>query len=169
MRTDNLFTALLLLAFATILLYLLIQLIHRSWKRKYFPTNALTTAHAAALGGQMLSAAILAIATLFPLKDYLNLVSATEHLNLSSGPLWGLLLICALSSGIAYLLAMAFAKILVQSFFKGKSIAVELQENNLVYGLLYAATTLAFALAFLLPVIVLIQGFVPMPSIPNIR
>jgi hypothetical protein len=169
MRTDNLFTALLLLTYAFIILYLPVQLILSSWKRKYFPGGDLTTAHAAALCGQILSAATTAVATLFPLKDYLNLVSATEQFSLSSGPLWGLLLICAVSAGIAYLLAMAFSKMLVQLFFKGKSAALALRENNIAYGLLYATSTLAFSLAFILPVIVLLQGFIPTPAIPTIR
>jgi hypothetical protein len=169
MRTDNLFIALILLIFCIILLYLIIQLIISSWKRKYFPTGALTIAHSIALGGQLLSAATLATTTTFPLKDYLNLVSSTGNLNITSGPLWGLLLICASTAAAAYLLSMSLAKIITKAIFKGKSIPVELQENNLVCGLLYAVTTFSFALAFILPVIVLIQGFIPMPSIPNIR
>lgn len=169
MRTDNLLIALILLIFSVVLLYLFSQLIISAWKRKYFPAGALTAAHTAALSGQLLAAAILAVTTLFPLKDYLNLVSSTGKLSISSGPLWGLLLICAGTAAAAYVLAAALAKIVTKTLFKGKSIAVELQENNKEYGLLYAITTITFVLVFILPVIVLIQGFIPTPAIPNIR
>lgn len=169
MRTDNLFIALTLLLFCTILLYLLIQLIISGWRRKYFPTGSITIAHSVALSGQLLTAGTLTAAILFPLKDYINLVSSTGSLSLSSGPLWGLLLICACAAGTAYLMAATLAKIITKILFKGKSIAVELQENNLAYGLLYGVATFTFALVLVLPVVVLIQGFIPVPSIPNIR
>ncbi|MDP9078866.1 MAG: hypothetical protein M3O71_15665 [Bacteroidota bacterium] len=169
MRTDNLFTALILMTFCLLVLYLLMLSISSSWKRKYFPTGAITTAHAIALGGQYLAAAALVTATLFPLKDYLYLVSATGHLTLSSGPLWGLLLICALTAGTGYLIATYLSKILAGSLFKGKSAAIEFQENNTGYSLVCAVTTIACSMIFVLPVIVLIQGFIPMPAIPNIR
>lgn len=169
MRTDNLLSALILLTFCVILLYLLIQLTISGWKRKYFPTGSLTNAHSAALSGQFISAAALTSATLFPLKDYLNLVSSAGHISLSAGPLWGLMLICACTAGAAYLLAATLAKMAAKRIFKGKSTAVELQENNVTYGILYAVITLAFALAFILPVIVFVQGWIPMPSIPTIR
>lgn len=169
MRTDHLLIALILPAFGGILLTVLLLLTIGSWKRKYFPAGALTTSHAVALGGHLLSAATLAAATLPPIKDYLGLVSSAGSLSLSSGPLWGLLLTGAVAGGIAYLLATALGKLIAGSVFNGKAIAVELQENNLSCGLLYAITVLAFALAFILPLTVFIQGFIPMPSIPNIR
>lgn len=168
MKTTTLTIAFFLLGFALVLSYLLLQLILVGWKRKYFPASSPVTAQAIAIAGQLLATSITIITVLFPLKDYLNLIAVTGHVQLS-GPLWGLSLLCAALSAASYLLAMSLAKMLVFSLFKGRSIAVELQENNIAFATLYAVATIAMALVLLIPAMMSLQAFIPVPNIPTIR
>lgn len=169
MKITNLTTALFLLGFALVLGYLLLQLILTGWKRNHFPTSAPVAAQGVALAGQLLAAPVTVIAMLFPLKDYLNLIAVTDHFQLGSGPLWGMALLCAAISAANYLLAMSLSKTLTLSLFKGRSMAIELQENNIAFAILYASATIALVLVLLIPAMVFVQAFIPAPNIPTIR
>jgi hypothetical protein len=150
-----------------ILTYLMVISITISFRKKYHPKTSPNLAHGITLGGKLLAGLILITGIFSPIRDYLLVSSAGS--GASSGASWSFLFICCCLLAIFFVLASALEVWFSSQVFKGQSLAVELQENNLSVAIIRALLVAALAFALLFAMGVFMQAFIPLPTIPNIR
>jgi hypothetical protein len=167
MKTSFLITGGIALALAIVLSYLLVTIVTAGFRQKHFPKNPPNLAQGIVLAGKLLAGMVLITGLFGPVRDFL-LVSSVGN-QITSGASLSFLLICCCVVGIAFVIASAFEGFLSRQVFKGQSITVELQENNLTIGIVRAVLISAIAFTLLFSVSMIMQSFIPIPAIPNIR
>jgi hypothetical protein len=167
MKTSFLTAGGITLVLAILWIYLLVTLVTAGCRKKYFPGSPPNLAQGIMLAGKYLAGVILVTGLFGPIRDYL-LVSSSVNLE-KPGALLSFLLIGCCLLGIAFAIAAAFESFLSRQVFKGQSVIVELQENNLAVAVLRAVLVSAIALAFLFGSGLVMQSFIQVPTIPNIR
>jgi len=154
------------LVFSLILGYLLVKLLTITFRKKYHPDSPLNVAQGITLAGKISACMILISGILTPIRDFLFISSSTHGVH--SGAFWGFLAVCCCIVLITYVITSAFSTFLSKQVFKGKSLVVELQENNLAVGIINGVLILMLALALLSIMGIFMQAFIPVPSIPTI-
>lgn len=167
MKTSFLFAGSITLVLTILWSYLLVTLVTAGCRKKYFPGGPPNLAQGVLLAGKYLAGVILVTGIFGPIRDYLLVSSPFDPEK--PGALLSFLLISWCLLGISFTIAAAFESFLSRQVFKGQSVVVELQENNLAVAVVRAVLVTAIALAFLFGSGLVMQSFIPVPAIPNIR
>ncbi|MFB9844004.1 DUF350 domain-containing protein [Mucilaginibacter ginsenosidivorans] len=167
MKISFLIASGLALALAGLLSYLLLTLISSGFRRKHYAEGAPNLAQGLVLAGKLLAGLILVSGVFGPLRDYLLITAGGKEV--LSWALFSFLLLCCCVAGVAYVLVSAFEGFLSGRVFKGRSLVVELAENNVGVGVVRAVLVVGLAVVFLFSMSVFIQAFIPVPAVVSIR
>jgi len=167
MKISFLIASGLALALAALMSFLLVTLVAANFRKKHDAADGLNLAQGMVLAGRLLAGLILVSGAFGPLRDYLLITAGSKEV--LSWALLTFMLICCCALGVTYVLVSVFGDFLSGRVFKGRSLVVELAENNLAVGLVRTILVVGLALVVLFALSVFIQAFIPVPAVVSIR
>jgi hypothetical protein len=155
------------LALTVVLIYLLSMIVARSFKKSHGLGNELNLSQGVLFAGRLAGCILLITGIFAPLRDFLLVSSAGKGLDWSELAMFLLIGCCCL--GVACVLAAGLEKMIAGIVYKGKSIIVELKEDNLAVAIVCGVLNVVIAIAMLFSLTIVLQGFIPTPAIPSIH
>jgi hypothetical protein len=167
MKSSFLIAGSVMLVLAVVWTYLFALVAAAAFRKKHFPKEPPNPAQALVLAGKILSGIILITALFAPVRDFLLVTSLGNPLR--SGAFLSFLLVCSCLTGVAWVIASVLEGLLSRQVFKGHSIRVELQHDNLAVAVIRVVLLLGFAWVLWFGLGMALQSFIPTPLIPTIR